>query len=53
MLSKLESVTLPSNGINEKLNEVSAENIKFLKLMDEGYTRSDGHYPVRGGSNIA
>ena len=42
----MENQTLPSNGINEKLNEVSAENIKFLKLMDEGCTRSDGHYQL-------
>ena len=40
----VENQTLPSNGINGKLNEVSAEDIKFLKLMDERCTRSDGHY---------
>ena len=40
----MENQTLPSNGINDKFTEVSAEDIKFLKLMDEGCTRSDGHY---------
>ena len=40
----MENQTLPSNSVNEKLMEVSAEDIKFLKLMDEGCTKSDGHY---------
>ena len=40
----MENQTLPSNGIDEKLNQVSAEDIKFLKLMYEGCTRSNGHY---------
>ena len=39
----MENQTLPSNGINEKLNEVSAGDIKFLKLMDEGRTRCNGN----------
>ena len=42
----MENQTLPSNGINEKLNEVSAEDINFLKLINEGCTRSDGHYQL-------
>ena len=42
----MENQTLPSYGINEKLNEVSAEDIKYLKIMDEGCTRSDGHYQL-------
>ena len=42
----MENQTLPSNGINEKLNEVSVEDIKFLKLMDEGRTRCDGNYQL-------
>ena len=42
----MENETLPSNGINEKLNEVSVEDIKFLKLMDEGRTRCDGNYQL-------
>ena len=42
----MENQTLPSNGINEKLNEVSAEDIKFLKIMDEGCARPDGHYQL-------
>ena len=36
----MENETLSSNGINEKLNEVSTEDIKFLKFTDEGCTRS-------------
>ena len=40
----MENQALPSNGINERINEVSAEDIKFLKLMDKGCTRSYGHY---------
>ena len=31
----MENQTLPSNGINEKLNVVSAEDVKFQKFMDE------------------
>ena len=42
----MENQTLPSNDINEKLNEVSVKDIKFLKLMDEVCTRSDGHYQL-------
>ena len=42
----MENQTLPSNGINEKLNEVSAGDIKFLKLMDEGRTRCNGNYQL-------
>ena len=40
----MENQMLPSNSINKKLNEVLVEDIKFLKLIYEGYTRSDGHY---------
>ena len=40
----MENQALPANGINERINEVSAEDIKFLKLMDKGCTRSYGHY---------
>ena len=40
----VENQALPANGINERINEVSAEDIKFLKLMDKGCTRSYGHY---------
>ena len=43
----MENQTLPSNGINENLNKVSTEDIKFLKLMDEGCTRSDGLYQLQ------
>ena len=42
----MENQKLPSNGINEKLTEVSAEDIKFLKFMDEGCKRCDGHYQL-------
>ena len=42
----MENQTLPSSDINDKLTEVSAEDIKFLKLVDEGCTRSDGHYQL-------
>ena len=42
----MENQRLPSNGRNEKLNEVSAEDIKFQRLMDEGCARSDGHYQL-------
>ena len=42
----MENQTIPSNGINEKLNVASVEDIKFLQLMDEGCTRSDGHYQL-------
>ena len=42
----MENQTLSSNGINAKLNEVSAEDIKFLKLMGKGCTSSDGHYQL-------
>ena len=40
----MENQALPANGTNERINEVSAEDIKFLKLMDKGCTRSYGHY---------
>ena len=40
----MENQMLPSNSINKKLNEALVEDIKFLKLIYEGYTRSDGHY---------
>ena len=42
----MENQTLPSNGINKKLTELSAEDTKFLKLMDEGCTKSDVHYQL-------
>ena len=42
----MENQTLPSSDINDKLTEISAEDIKFLKLVDEGCTRSDGHYQL-------
>ena len=42
----MENQRLPSNGRNEKLNEVSAEDIKFQRLMDEVCASSDGHYQL-------
>ena len=32
------------NGINEKLSEVSVEDMSFLKIMNQGCSRIEDHY---------
>ena len=32
------------NGINEKLSEVSVEDMSFLKIMNQGCSRIRDHY---------
>ena len=41
-----ENQILPANGINEKLNEVSSDDIKFMNLMNERCSKDGDHYQL-------